>query len=55
MDNLRCDRCQPGRLCLVHETQERSAAFLRDRDHREALARGRIRYERNSRNVRGWA
>jgi hypothetical protein len=46
-------RCTPSRKCLNCEGQERSAAFLRDRDHREALARGRIRYERNSREARG--
>lgn len=48
-------RCTPSYKCLNCLTTERSAAFLRGRDHREALARGRIRYERNSREVRGWA
>lgn len=50
-----CPRCTPSRKCLNCETQERSAAFLRDRDEREAIARGRARYERNAREVRGAA
>jgi len=52
---MTCERCQPNRLCPNHEVAARSAAFLRDREHREALARGRIRYERNAKDVRGWA
>jgi hypothetical protein len=64
-----CPRCHPQRPCINCETQERSAAFLRGREARlwlyenvnrafeeiEALARGRIRYERNSKQARGWA
>lgn len=52
---MTCDRCTPSRLCLNHERE----AVLRERlardDHREALARGQARYERNSKETRGWA
>ena len=49
-----CDRCEPDRLCLVHEGLARSLQYQRNRDAREAEARGKARYERNSKEVRGW-
>jgi len=49
-----CNRCQPNRLCLNHEAEAKSAAFIRARDAREAIARGSIRYARNAKAVRGW-
>ena len=42
----RCDRCITDRLCLNHAAEAKSAAFIRDRNEREALviikARGLI-------------
>lgn len=52
---MTCNRCLPNRPCINCETQAGPATFLRDRDHREALARGQARYERNSKETRGWA
>jgi hypothetical protein len=51
---MTCDRCTPSSLCLNHEAEAKSAAFLRARDEREAIARGSIRYARNAKAVRGW-
>jgi hypothetical protein len=51
---MKCDRCTPERLCLNHQRAAELAEILRDKDHREALARGRIRYERNSKQTRGF-
>jgi len=47
-------RCTPEQTCLNCEAKAKSAAFLRARDEREAIARGSIRYARNAKAVRGW-
>jgi hypothetical protein len=44
---MTCNRCQPNRLCLNHEAEAKSAAFLRARDEREAISRGRARWAQN--------
>ena len=48
-------RCTDQEQCLNCEAKAKSAAFLRARDEREAIARGSIRYARNANAVRGWA
>lgn len=48
-------RCTPSRQCLNCDRAAFLKAKLARDDHREAIAIGRARYERNSREVRGRA
>lgn len=49
-----CPRCQSeGRKCLNHQRAAELKAKLAHDDHREALARGNARYERNTTTGRG--
>lgn len=51
---MTCDRCQSeGRLCLNHQRAAELKAILAAKDHREALARRKARYERNITTGRG--
>ena len=50
-----CPRCLPNRPCLNHELNAARIARLKAKDRQEAQVRGRIRYERNLKEVRGWA
>lgn len=51
---MTCPRCLPNRPCLNHELEAARIACLKAKDKAEAIAIGRARYERNSREVRGW-
>ena len=44
---MTCNRCQPNRLCLNHEAEAKSRAFIQGQDEREAIARGRARWAQN--------
>lgn len=48
-------RCTPSQRCLNCTLEAARIARLKAKDKAEALAIGRTRYERNSREVRGWA
>lgn len=52
---MTCSRCLPNRPCFNCQRAAELKAILDAKDRQEAEVRGRIRYERNSREVRGWA
>ena len=47
-------RCTPSRQCLNCDLDAKRIARLKAKDRQEAIAIGRARYERNSKEVRGW-
>lgn len=48
-------RCLPNRPCLNCDLEAARIARLKAKDALEAKAIGEARYERNSKEVRGWA